>query len=302
MRRWPLLCALAFVACDAEPTVRPTSPPVLPPTKEAPVRTRPNASPDAALPPGDTLPPLVQEPITARCKNLDDPKKKQVAAKLDAGPFRVPEAHDSRIRGVDVGSKAPWRDIRQAGFRFAYVQAAYGIAKNEDFESNWRMAKECGVLRGAYHFVTPKRDPKAQARVFAELLRDDPGELPPSVDIERPVECKKDECCELTCAEWIALVDVWVAHVDRALGRKALVYTIEPHWNQCLCGTERFDDRALWLAGWPKFDFPANLRFGGWKKWTFYQHAGNVRLSGTVVDLNLFRGTESDLGALAAPQ
>ena len=51
----------------------------------------------------------------------------------------------------------------------------------------------------------------------------------------------------------------------------------------------------LWLAGWPKFNFPEKVAFGGWKLWTFYQHAGNVRLGGGAVDLDLFQGTAADL-------
>ena len=56
-----------------------------------------------------------------------------------------------------------------------------------------------------------------------------------------------------------------------------------------------FGSHPLWLAGYPKFDFPEKIHSGGWTQWTFYQHAGNVRVAGGVVDLNLFQGTPLEL-------
>lgn len=279
-RRLATFAAVAVFACESEPTrnVETAASAAPRPPSVSPPKPRASSTPIAPTSPKTTL--------SADCKNLN---ANYVAPK----PLDLPPT--DRVRGVDAGSLAPWRAIREAGFEFAYVQAAYGTKQNDDFAANWKGAKACGLLRGAYHFVTPRKDPAAQARVLARALADDPGELPPSIDIERPVECKEDECCDLTCAEWIALIDVWVAVVTKELGRAPLVYTIEPHWNQCLCSTRRHGARPLWLAGWPKFDFPEAITLGGWTEWTFYQHAGNVRFAGGVIDLNLFRGTKREL-------
>jgi hypothetical protein len=37
-------------------------------------------------------------------------------------------------------------------------------------------------------------------------------------------------------------------------------------------------------------------------RWTFYQHAGNVRLSAGVVDLDLFAGSSADFDRMLAAQ
>jgi lysozyme len=199
-----------------------------------------------------------------------------------------------RARGVDASTPAPWKTIRNAGFRFAFAQAAYGIGASASFSANWAMMRRCGLHRGAYHFITPKQDGLAQARIFWSQISADPGELPPIVDVEKPVECS-DECCALRCEPWIVTLRAWVQEITRAGGRQPIIYTVESFWNQCLCGTTRFETHPLWLAGYPKFDFPEKLHVGGWTQWTFYQHAGNVRVAGGVVDLNLFHGTVREL-------
>jgi lysozyme len=195
---------------------------------------------------------------------------------------------------VDASSPAPWKTLREAGFAFAFVAATHGLTKNGSFQENWVMMKRCGLPRGAYHFLTHKSDGAAQAHAYLGQVAADPGELPPIVDVEKPPGCR-GECCDLSCNQWIALVQAWIDEVTRRGARQPIVYTVEPFWNQCLCGTTKLRAHPLWLAGWPRFDFPEALRFGGWSRWTFYQHAGNVRVGGGVVDLNLFRGTAEDL-------
>jgi lysozyme len=213
-----------------------------------------------------------------------------------AGDIPLPDLPPTeRVRGVDASTPAPWKTLRNAGFAFAFAQAAYGIGASPSFAANWAMMRRCGLHRGAYHFITPKQDGMAQARIFWNQISADPGELPPIVDVEKPVECS-DECCELKCEPWIVTLRAWLAEITQAGGRQPMIYTVESFWNQCLCGTTRFGTHPLWLAGYPKFDFPEKLRFGGWTEWRFYQHAGNVRVAGGVVDLNLFHGSAREIG------
>lgn len=210
------------------------------------------------------------------------------------GSPRLDLPASARLRGVDASTLAPWKTIRDANVAFAFAGASHGLSKNASFAANWAMMKRCGLPRGAYHFLTDKSQGAVQARVFLEQLGDDPGELPPVVDVEKPTDCR-DDCCERSCGEWIALTRDWIDEVTRRGARRPILYTIEPFWNQCLCGTTRFAAHPLWLAGFPRFDFPEKLRFGGWSRWTFYQHAGNIRVGGGAVDLNLFQGALPDL-------
>src|SRR5262249_1706019 len=115
----------------------------------------------------------------------------------------------------------------------------------------------------------------------------------PVVDLEKP-DCAGD-CCALSCTDWTSLATAFVEAVTAKLSQRLIVYVVEPFFNQCLCGTFKFGAHPPWLGGWPKFDFPEKVRTGGFGRWTFYQHAGNVRIGGGAIDLDLFRGTAQDL-------
>jgi lysozyme len=206
-------------------------------------------------------------------------------------PLSLPRTE--RVRGVDVSTPAPWRTIREAGFAFAFAAATHGLTRNASFPANWSMMKRCGLPRGAYHFLTEKADGASQARAFLAQIEGDPGELPPVVDLEDP-RCK-GECCALSCGEWTRIATGFVEAVTAGLSRAPIVYVVEPFFIQCLCGTFKLKAHPLWLAGWPRFDFPEKVRTGGFGRWTFYQHTGNTRIGGGVVDLDLFRGNAGDL-------
>ena len=66
-----------------------------------------------------------------------------------------------------------------------------------------------------------------------------------------------------------------------------------------MCGSTALAASPLWLAGWPEADFRERPRVGGFGRWSFYQHATNVRFGGAAVDLDLFRGTAADLARFA---
>lgn len=199
------------------------------------------------------------------------------------------------MRGADASSLAPWKTLRDAGVRFAFAAATHGLAPNPTFAANWSMMKRCGLTRAAYHFLTQKSEGGVQARAFWEQLSGDPGELPPVLDVEKPPDDCRGDCCELSCTDWSVRTRAAAAEIKRLSGRDPIVYTVESFWNQCLCGATMLGARPLWLAGWPKFDIPERVHFGGWTRWMFYQYAGNVRVGGGVVDLNLFRGSAADL-------
>lgn len=92
-------------------------------------------------------------------------------------------------KGIDVSHWEPiveWDEVVASGYEFAFMKASQGIAKDHLFEHFWTTARNV-IPRGAYHFYDPRYEsisPKVQAEFFWELIKDDPGELPPVVDIE----------------------------------------------------------------------------------------------------------------------
>ncbi len=192
-----------------------------------------------------------------------------------------------RSLGFDTSTPAPMRTLRDAGFEFTYVQAAIGQKKNADFRASFELAKRCGLPRGAYQFISGGTDGAVLARTFLEVVGDDPGELAPALDLERPPSCKDDECCNEPCSAWTGRVGAWLAEVEGKTGRKAMLYTVEPFFTKCLCASPKWKDRPLWLAAWPLFDFPKKPRVGGFRDWSIYQFEGNVIRFGGVIDLNV---------------
>jgi len=205
---------------------------------------------------------------------------------------RPPKRMDGRARGFDTSSLTAFRTLRDAGFDFGYIQTAIGVAKNKDFAANWRAAKACGIPRGAYQFLS-NGDGAAQGRVLLEVVGDDFGELPPVLDIEKPPKCE-DECCGDACGAWKARVDAWLAVVMPKSKHRPMLYYVEPFYAQCVCAATKWSDHELWLAAWPRFDFPDAPRLGNFKSWRYYQYEGNVRRYGGVIDLNLFSGNREE--------
>lgn len=229
--------------------------------------------------------------LDAACVDLVEGKVPARGDAEAATKYRPPERLRGRARGFDTSTPAPFKTLREAGFDFGFVQAAIGLKKNDDFAKSWAGARACKIPRGAYQFISAT-DGAAQGRVMVEALGSDLGELPPTLDLEKPPKCE-DECCGDSCQVWTARVDAWLETVERSTKRRSMLYLVEPFFAQCLCATPKYKDRALWLAAWPRFDFPEKPRLGGFGAWTFYQYEGNVRRYGGVLDLNLFAGDEA---------
>jgi lysozyme len=67
---------------------------------------------------------------------------------------------------------------------YAYIRATMGASGvDKTFVDNWPDSKGC-LPRGAYHFLYTGVDVKLQMQHFVAQLGDDPGELPPMIDVE----------------------------------------------------------------------------------------------------------------------
>lgn len=243
-------------------------------------------APPAASTPGSAAPPGSAVPADG-CRDLASAR----GGALPAAPWGF------AVRGVDASTPGAWATLKEQRAAFALLQVAVGTRPSPHFADNWRTAKACGLPRGAYHFVTPRSDGTTQARMFLEKVGDDRGELAPVVDVELAPGCAAP-CCGVSCEGWAETTRAWLAEVEKAWGRKAMVYTVKDFWKECLCNTSRFGERPLWLAGYPSFDLERSPGFGGWVRWVFYQYKGNARLGESVVDLDVFRGTPEELAAL----
>jgi len=197
-------------------------------------------------------------------------------------------------RGIDISQQQADVDFQRvlaSGVSFAFVKATEGTEwVDPSFERYWAAAKWAGLLRGAYHFFRPRQDALAQARLFLAQLNDDPGELPPALDVELTDG--------ISPAQVVAGVNTWVDFVSARLGRP-LIYTAPGFWNE-LPGTASVARKAdLWVAHWGA---RAPAPVCGWESWTFWQRTSKAVVPGipAAVDEDRFEGSLAELRAYAA--
>ena len=206
-------------------------------------------------------------------------------------------ASGSTTRGVDVSEfqgSVDWHAAHAAGIRFGIARVSDGTGHHDtQFAHNWSHMKSAGVVRGAYQFFRPGEDPKAQARLLLQKVKDAGGfaddDLPPTLDVE-----VTDGVSHATIG---SRVRAWVDYVADAIGRKPMVYTAPGFWDG-IGAPSGLSTAPLWVANWEVScpDVPSH-----WSKWTFWQTADNGHVSGIsgAVDLDRFNGSASALGDFA---
>lgn len=198
------------------------------------------------------------------------------------------------VRGIDVShyqGEIDWVRVAEDGIQFAFIKATEGQSLvDEKFSTNWKEAREAGVLCGAYHFFRPSVDPKLQAKNFLGQVEFESGDLPPVLDLEVTDKRSAREIRE--CAL------VWMQEVEKATELRPILYTMPSFADSYL--QQKFVDYPLWMVdlGWGEPRLPK-----GWKQWTFWQHSFEGRVAGISgdVDLDYYYGSPEALRALTKP-
>ena len=127
-------------------------------------------------------------------------------------------------------------------------------------------AKAAGLLRGAYHFYDMRdgsESPKHQAEYFANLLADDPGELLPALDFERPGIAGYPEYPGHEQSDKI--VRQFADKVKRILGFYPMLYTNLAGIMHLDPLTELVKNMELWIAWYNlQSHYP---KYGTWPNW-----------------------------------
>ena len=195
------------------------------------------------------------------------------------------------IRGVDVSrhqGEIDWAGVASEGWRFAYLKASEGGDwRDPRFEANRQGARAAGLPWGAYHFYTFCRPVEDQVAWFLEVLGEDPGDLPPVLDVEMGGNCAtRPPPAEL--AEGVAR---WTEAVEAATGRPVMLYILPEQLERLVGDAPALRGQALWVrdsfAG-P----PAPVRGQPWVLWQYHARAW-VRGIRAFTDLNVFAGDEA---------
>ena len=199
------------------------------------------------------------------------------------------------VRGIDVSryqERIDWTTLRNANIngqpvRFAFIKATEGTDLIDPyFNENFYQARQNDILRGAYHFFSPRTDARQQARFFLRQVPLEAGDLPPVLDVETRGNLSRKELQ--------AGVKKWLDVVEQHYGVKPIIYTGYSFKMENL-NDSIFNSYPYWIAHY----YVEELKYTG--KWTFWQYTdvGHVDGIGTrqedVVDCNIFNGTLQEL-------
>lgn len=219
----------------------------------------------------------------------DDPKCKTAAGYTDEG----------------CSCSIEWRKVYNSGVRFVYLKASDGLSVDLSFKRAWSELaphhREKRLLRGAYHFLRPGRDPESQAETFLAAIgsTSSRSQLPPVLDIEwsnkrvdgeelktcppsRRITIDKGDSRTHYCDMWhttppseiVSMAKRWIERVEAATGQRVIIYTNPTGWwNVVMSSAEAgslLADRAVWTSRYtargPEYN-SAWDRQGGSSKW-----------------------------------
>ena len=198
------------------------------------------------------------------------------------------------VEGIDVSvwqADIDWDAVKGSGVQFAFARAAYSTSKDDYFDQNWAGMKSAGIVRGAYQYWLPNKDPIAQADALLAIMGPlEPGDLPPVVDVE--------ETGGVGPATLADRLGQWLQHVEAAIGRKPIIYSGKYFWQDNV-QSKAFLDYPYWIPNY-SLECP-NLPNGYWPNWQFFQYTSTGHVNGVSgnVDRDQWNGTLADLQMFA---
>jgi lysozyme len=195
------------------------------------------------------------------------------------------------IRGIDIShyqGNIDWELLKNATLngepiRFAIMKATEGTDfLDEYFNYNFDMAREIGLIRGAYHFFLPSESPRLQAEYFIEKVHLQEGDFPPVLDIEHPGNLTPEQIRN-AALEWLQII-------EERYDIKPIIYTNykfkKKYLNDSLLNTYPY-----WIAHY----YVDTLEYTG--EWKLWQYTDNGKIDGIkgTTDFNIYNGSMYDL-------
>lgn len=279
---------------------------------------------------------MAQDSVTQDSVPLEDePSRQELAlhamAKSTVHPFArrfvfPQDVVKGRIFGIDVShhnGTMQWEEVVGKGVRFAYVKATQGAGYHDgQFAANWSALKTLGqsatpVLRGAYHFMSAVDAPEQQAANYLNKVGVlGPSDLPPCLDLESDIQRvygpgshdaqgnNIDRWASLGSAEIVRRVKVWLVAVEKATGKKPVIYTSTVWWNARIGSDATLSGYKLWLADYTSASLakdnpvkvPAKFQWVLWQM-TSFGTLGRLGPNGDV-DVNIVAPGNNDIASL----
>ena len=204
----------------------------------------------------------------------------------------VDRARVMPIQGLDVAryqGSINFSEARAGGTHFAFIKGTEGRDYiDPNFYANWERAREAGVARGVYHFMTWCSRAAEQADWFIKKIPNDRDALPPVLDLEwnNHSKCKNKHNRE----DILEKVRVMLAAMEAHTGKVPIIYT-DMNFHRDILAGEHFDS-PFWLrstAAEPHHKY----RNRDWLFWQWTQ-TGTMKGVRTEVDRNAFYGSPDE--------
>ncbi|WP_018351566.1 glycoside hydrolase family 25 protein [Longispora albida] len=225
-------------------------------------------------------------------------------------PPAVSPVDQHPVDGVDVaswqhpqGAAIRWPDVANSGVDFATVKATEdNDYVNPYFRSDMDGARAAGLPVAPYHFYLARAADTgtAQAEHFVATVREAGYtgkrqlDLPPVLDLEWDWKTNQ-------CPAQISVTDVkaWLDTVERAFGRKPVIYTNRYFMLDCMGGTKALGGYPLQIAHYGQT--PPQALPPGWDTWHMWQWTAQSAVPGIQgkVTHSVFHGTAGALRELA---
>ena len=204
----------------------------------------------------------------------------------------VDRARGMPIQGIDVAryqENVDFAQARSAGTHFVFMKATEGKDYiDPNFRLNWQRARDAGMPRGAYHFMTWCSLASEQAAWFTQNVPFDPSALPPVLDLEwnNYSSCKTKP----NKADALEKIRLMLDVMERHSGKLPIIYT-DMNFHRDILAGEYFPN-AFWLRSTAA---EPQERYDN-RPWTFWQYTQTGVVPGVrgEVDRNVFYGSTED--------
>jgi lysozyme len=205
----------------------------------------------------------------------------------------VQRARTLPVQGLDVAryqGRIDFAAARAGGTHFVYMKSTEGKDYiDPNFYDNWRRAREAGMARGAYHFMTWCSLASEQAEWFVRNVPNDPDALPPVLDLEwnNHSKCRNRHDRQ----DILEKVRVMLAAMEAHTGKVPVIYTDINFHRDVLAG--EYFDNAFWLRSTAA---EPHHKYAGGRQWLFWQWTQTGTMSGVnvEVDRNAFYGSADE--------
>lgn len=167
---------------------------------------------------------------------------------------------------------------------FVLIKSTQGTTiRDPQFDRNWAEAKRCGIIRGAYHFLSVSSPVEEQVKHFIDNTTLEPGDLPPVLDLEIDKKTMQKQHATV-----VKMAKKWLELVEKHYGVRPIIYTYNNYYKDYLHG-HGLDDYDYWIARYGKEPSARH-----WEIWQFTE-TGRCDGINHAVDIDLFRGNHKDL-------